>query len=402
MIPGSRYSGSKFAKLFERPIAFQRAFATIGGCALSGLMLSQAYYWATTLKNENGWFYKTAIEWEDETALTSSQQRTARKKLRDVGVLEEVAQGLPRKLYFRLNFSRFDHLIDRLLEQSEKGCNLRGSQFAKSAALEMSFPQARTPDVTSSVAKSAEQSIYTEITPESTCIDSPQTPLGGAKKKGKGKEDDLGVKRGDEPAKAELIDVELAEVEIVSQEQESNSHSGKKNHLSQEAQLPRRENHSQITKINESSPNPKEYIIPGTEEWLELSAIAKKREIDRVIKSGKQPWKRNGEWLKEVISAKANESSKSRKYFTTDLGTLNESHLIRHLTKMENEARAFDIESSISSYVSLWGIYQNAFLKAVPEAKQAIKKAEAKKSLEENEAFAYLKSIGVYTDEEFQ
>lgn len=90
--------------VFDRPIAFQRGFVFLG-CGITGaLMLSQAVYWSKRTNDPDGWFYKTAEEWEAETGMTRREQETARTKLSASGVLCEKKQGLPCKLFYRVDF----------------------------------------------------------------------------------------------------------------------------------------------------------------------------------------------------------------------------------------------------------------------------------------------------------
>lgn len=108
-------SWSAFTSLLKRPIAFHRVFAQISGSATTGLFLSQLWYWSEHTSNTDGWFYKTAIEWQEETALTRREQETARKKLRLLGILEEKKECLPRKLFFRLNRERLVLAVQQLV-----------------------------------------------------------------------------------------------------------------------------------------------------------------------------------------------------------------------------------------------------------------------------------------------
>jgi hypothetical protein len=94
---------SQVRQVFQRPIAFQPVFSKIGGGALAGLFLSQAFYWDERTKDPDGWFYKTQDEWERETTLTRREQETVRRKLIERGLIEEQKRGLPCKLYYRLN-----------------------------------------------------------------------------------------------------------------------------------------------------------------------------------------------------------------------------------------------------------------------------------------------------------
>ena len=92
-------------ELLDRPIAFHRAFVSLGVGVTGALFLSQAIYWTTRTRDEDGWFYKSMEEWEEETGMTRSEQETARKRLVGIGVLQEVKKGVPCRLFYRVNMS---------------------------------------------------------------------------------------------------------------------------------------------------------------------------------------------------------------------------------------------------------------------------------------------------------
>lgn len=100
-----------FADLMDRPIAFQRPLVRLGAGITGALMLSQAIYWSRRTDDADGWFYKSQPEWEDETGLTRYEQEGARKALCKLGVLEEVRQGVPAKLFYRVNFDRIRAIL---------------------------------------------------------------------------------------------------------------------------------------------------------------------------------------------------------------------------------------------------------------------------------------------------
>jgi hypothetical protein len=89
--------------LLDRPIAYHRILAEIGGSVTAGVFLSQAVYWSQRTDDPDGWFWKTQKEWQEETYLKRSEQEIARRELRAAGILEEKKKGVPAKLYFRLN-----------------------------------------------------------------------------------------------------------------------------------------------------------------------------------------------------------------------------------------------------------------------------------------------------------
>jgi hypothetical protein len=94
------------------PIAYYTAFARVLGGVEPGILTSQFFYWYGKGHNPDGWIYKTQSEIEEETGLTRRNQETARKKLRELGVLEERYSGMPAKLYYRLNLDTLFTLMN--------------------------------------------------------------------------------------------------------------------------------------------------------------------------------------------------------------------------------------------------------------------------------------------------
>ncbi|MDD1016883.1 phage replication protein [Pseudomonas rubra] len=154
-----------FQELLDRPIAFQRAFVTIGVGITGALMLSQAIYWSNRTENAEGWFYKTMEEWEAETGMTRSEQESARKKLIKVGALEEMKKGVPCRLFYRVNINAIHaNLSADFPQTSLQDSRKQGRKKVASKAAEI--PQA----ITETTA---------EITPETTADtlqDAPASP----------------------------------------------------------------------------------------------------------------------------------------------------------------------------------------------------------------------------------
>lgn len=175
-------------KALERPIAFHRVFAEIGGGATEGLFLSQAYYWSKVAKAKDGWFYKSQQEWTEETCLTRREQETARKKLKEKGILEEVSSGIPKKLFFRINL---EQLLQTIVDISSNphgyknakngtSSNPHGYKNVTSDIQACQKQQTVMSEVTDSNVISDILSIYTETTTETTTQNthSPLTPQG--------------------------------------------------------------------------------------------------------------------------------------------------------------------------------------------------------------------------------
>lgn len=83
------------------------------GSPLAGIFLCQLMYWHNKTDNSLG-VYKTAEHWMEETGLTYSQQRTARKLLVSLGLIIETEKRLEHKIYFKLDVQRFNEWFDEI------------------------------------------------------------------------------------------------------------------------------------------------------------------------------------------------------------------------------------------------------------------------------------------------
>ena len=96
--------------LFDRPIAFHPILARVTGSVAAGLFLSQAIYWQKRIPAKRmagcpgpDWFFHTIEEWTEETAMGRDEQKSARKRLVSLGLLEEKRAGIPARLFYRVN-----------------------------------------------------------------------------------------------------------------------------------------------------------------------------------------------------------------------------------------------------------------------------------------------------------
>jgi len=97
----------------SRTIAFQRSYVTITGSINAALMLSQAVYWTPKAKDPDGWFYKSAEDWEQEIGLTWEQQATARKKLRESGLWDE-RRG-DKTVFFKVQLNVLEKRLEEMM-----------------------------------------------------------------------------------------------------------------------------------------------------------------------------------------------------------------------------------------------------------------------------------------------
>lgn len=91
----------KLAEILDRPIAYHRVFVTLTGSVKAAIMLSQAMYWQKRAKQKDGWWYKTADEWQEETGLTRHEQDKARKDCEKY--LKCDLRGVPARNYWKVD-----------------------------------------------------------------------------------------------------------------------------------------------------------------------------------------------------------------------------------------------------------------------------------------------------------
>lgn len=104
--------------LLDEPIRFHRRFIDLTGNVSSALLLSYACYTSqqTHDTEQSGWFLKSRDEWTAETGLSSTEQRTAIKRLQELEVLEVLRHGMPARTYYRICFDKLHLLMVQLAE----------------------------------------------------------------------------------------------------------------------------------------------------------------------------------------------------------------------------------------------------------------------------------------------
>lgn len=137
--------------LLDRPIAFNRAYVSLGVGVTGALMLSQAVFWQARSSSGDGWFYKTVKEWTEETGLTRTEQENARARLEKLGILAIERRGIPARLFFSVDLDRLVEILANLTPPEIKSAGLpqSGSQVpsnqdgGNSADMAPSNPQSK-------------------------------------------------------------------------------------------------------------------------------------------------------------------------------------------------------------------------------------------------------------------
>jgi len=105
--------------LSDRPVAYHPDIARIVGGVKAAVFLCQLLYWTGKGNRSDGYIWKTQSEIESETALTRTEQESARRKLRQLGVLDEMRTGPRGKLHYRVNTENLVALIDSYYSRND-------------------------------------------------------------------------------------------------------------------------------------------------------------------------------------------------------------------------------------------------------------------------------------------
>lgn len=100
-------------------VAYYKNLADLTGSPKAALMLGHAMFMTRVVMEKQynrkggreGWFYKTASDWKAQTGLTVREIESARKVLVGMGILHEKLQGMPAKLWFRVDLDRLAYLL---------------------------------------------------------------------------------------------------------------------------------------------------------------------------------------------------------------------------------------------------------------------------------------------------
>lgn len=111
----------KLSNLLDRPIAYHRIFVTLTGSVKAAVLLSQAIYWQKRVTRQDGWFYKTYEEWEDETGLTRREMDTARRDCEKY-LLTDV-RGVPATLHWKVDEQALSVDLLQFVQNVQTGLN---------------------------------------------------------------------------------------------------------------------------------------------------------------------------------------------------------------------------------------------------------------------------------------
>lgn len=121
---------SRAINAIGRPITFYPSISKAIGSVKAGVFLSNFLYWEGLQSADNdGWIYKEMSEIFQETALTRNEQESARKRLRDLGILTEKKKGIPPRTYYCFNWQKMDEILHEYF--ATRGEDEWGERFGK-------------------------------------------------------------------------------------------------------------------------------------------------------------------------------------------------------------------------------------------------------------------------------
>jgi len=122
-------------------IAYHPDLARVGGGITSGVFLSQLLYWTGKGADADGWIFKKQTDWTKETALSRAEQETARRRLRERGLLEEKLAGIPSVVHYRIDLDKLAELLaeqhsdnDSVTETDIKDSDIQAEREGESTA----------------------------------------------------------------------------------------------------------------------------------------------------------------------------------------------------------------------------------------------------------------------------
>lgn len=99
-------------------VTVPKVFVKLTGDFTSAILLNQIVFYSDKSKRNDGFFYKTYKEWEEEVCMSERQVRYGSKKLKEAGYLETKvmkANGAPT-VHYKLDY---DKLLDSILTKCQ-------------------------------------------------------------------------------------------------------------------------------------------------------------------------------------------------------------------------------------------------------------------------------------------
>lgn len=96
---------------------------------LIGELASECDYWERQDKLENGYFYSTLENVEENTTLTAFKQRKALNKLKELKLVEVSLRGIPAKRYVKINEEQVIKLFNNKMLKNLTSCSEKNKEL---------------------------------------------------------------------------------------------------------------------------------------------------------------------------------------------------------------------------------------------------------------------------------
>ena len=97
-------------------VSYPPRLAKCLGGVKEAIFLTHILWWKK--RSEDGWVFRTREDIERDTGLSRWEQETARRNLRQLGVLREEYRGIPRRLFFYVDMGKLDEVWKSFIESS--------------------------------------------------------------------------------------------------------------------------------------------------------------------------------------------------------------------------------------------------------------------------------------------
>jgi len=159
-----------------RAVAYYPNLKKVTGSTTATILFCQLLYW-TPISKFHGWVYKTADEIEEETGLTENEQRTAKKCLIELGILEKKIQPLDHTTGYKINQAVFNRLWEETSGKKSEPVSKEEKQadkkFVQATPLELPFdkPNQEVMDKRDAEAKATKERFLNKVQNKGDIID---------------------------------------------------------------------------------------------------------------------------------------------------------------------------------------------------------------------------------------
>ena len=120
---------AQFLSGLGRPVAYYAELARFVGSVGAAIFLQQLFYWRDRATHE--YIYKTSANIEEETGLSYKEQKTARRKLVALGILQEKHARLQHEMHWTINEEALNEAWVAWVKQGKPNRKMRSSDRSK-------------------------------------------------------------------------------------------------------------------------------------------------------------------------------------------------------------------------------------------------------------------------------